>query len=143
MPRLPDGLNLPEITPFNEAWFTSGSVAVQRCEACGCRQHPPGEVCHRCGGESFGHDVLSPVGRVYSHTVIHHAASPALAESVPYTVVIVALDEDPTIRVVGNLEGPGPPATIGLPVEAYWEEHQVPEGVIRLPQWRPRNTRGI
>jgi uncharacterized OB-fold protein len=71
---------------------------------------------------------------VFSFVVVHYAASPALAESVPYAVVLVSLDEVPEVRVVGNLPSVDPAEVrIGMPVAAYWEPR---EGVL-LPQWRP------
>ena len=49
---LPEDWALPALTPFNEAWFTSGALAVQRCTSCATLQHPPEEICHACGGPS-------------------------------------------------------------------------------------------
>ncbi|MFV0308372.1 MAG: Zn-ribbon domain-containing OB-fold protein [Desertimonas sp.] len=136
MGSLPDEWALPEITAFNEAWFTSGTIAVQVCTACGTRQHPPEEICHRCGSMVFDTEALAPSGTVHSFTVVHHPANPALAEAVPYTVVLVALDDDPDRRVVGSYEGPRP--VIGQPVRAVWHERTAEDGtVIRLPSWIP------
>jgi uncharacterized OB-fold protein len=124
----------PVITAVNREWFTSGTLAVQRCTACAALQHPPEELCHRCGGTDFDHQVVEPRGKVYSFTVAHYAASPALADSVPYAVVLVSLDGLPEVRVVGNIPSIDPAEVrIGMPVEAYWEER---DGVL-LPQWRP------
>ena len=136
----------------NEAWFTSGELAIQRCTSCAALQHPPEEVCHACGGIRFDTAVLSPHGTVHSYTVVHYAANPALAGSVPYTVVLVALDDAPEVRVVGNLlpdgdgngngngiegdDGPLRPP-IGMPVVAEWDERSAEDGArILLPQWR-------
>ena len=135
MGALPADWGLPEITPFNEAWFTSGALAIQRCAECATLQHPPEEVCHACGAMSFDVEVLAPRGTVHSYTVVHYAANPGLAQSVPYTVVLVSLDDAPHLRVVGNVDGP---VEIGMPVVPYWEERSTDDGtVIRLPQWRP------
>jgi uncharacterized OB-fold protein len=82
----------------------------------------------------FDHEVLSPAGTVHSYTVVHYAANPALAEAVPYTVVLVSLDDAPEIRVVGNIDGD---CRIGMAVVPYWQERTADDGtVIRLPQWR-------
>jgi uncharacterized OB-fold protein len=133
---LPPDWALPQLTPFNEAWFTSGAVVIQRCASCATLQHPPEEICHACGSMAFDHQALAPTGTVYSYTVVHYAANNALADSVPYTVVLVSLDDAPTIRVVGNL--PGTDVNIGMPVVAEWEEHTAEDGTtILLPQWRP------
>jgi len=85
---------------------------------------------------SFLRDVpfLFEPGTVFSYTVCHYAANSALTESVPYTVVLVSLDDAPSIRVVGNLDGTD--VTIGMPVVATWEERTAEDGtVILLPQW--------
>ena len=136
MSVLPEGWALPALTPFNEAWFTSGALVVQRCTTCATLQHPPEEICHACGGMVFEGVTLAPTGTVYSYTVVHYAANTALAESVPYAVVLVSLDEVPEIRVVGNI--PGVDVHIGMPVVAEWDEHTAEDGTqILLPQWRP------
>jgi uncharacterized OB-fold protein len=84
----------------------------------------------------LGSRTLAPRGTVHSHTVVHYAANRHLAGSVPYTVVLVALDEAPGIRVLADLVGGGP-VEIGTPVEATWTEHAVDDGdVIRLLHWR-------
>jgi 3-oxo-4,17-pregnadiene-20-carboxyl-CoA hydratase alpha subunit len=136
MAVLPEDWALPALTPYNEAWFTSGAIVIQRCAACATLQHPPEEICHACGSMDFDSVTLGPTGTVYSYTVVHYAASAALADSVPYTVVLVSLDDAPQIRVVGNI--PGTDVSIGLPVVADWDEHTAEDGTrILLPQWRP------
>ena len=139
MAVFPDDWALPQLTPFNAAWFTSGAVAVQRCTACETLQHPPEEICHACGGMAFDTVTLSPNGTVHSYTVVHYAANPALAEAVPYIVVLVSLDEAPELRVVGNLlDADRGDLRIGMPVVADWDERVADDGTsILLPQWRP------
>lgn len=134
MGSLPVDWGLPELTPTNEAWFTSGALVIQRCASCSALQHPPEEVCHACGGASFDTKVLSPRGTVHSYTVVHYPANPALADAVPYTVVLVSLDDAPHLRVVGDIEGP---VEIGMAVVPWWDERAAADGtVIRLPRWR-------
>lgn len=136
---MPPGWTLPALDTFDQVWFTSATLAVQACAACGTRQHPPEEVCHHCGGTAFDHDVLAPTGTVHSYTVAHYAAHPALADAVPYAIVLVALDDDPSIRVLGNLVDGDPRAVrIGDQVEAVWESRRDDDGEVLLPQWRPR-----
>jgi len=138
MPALPADWALPQLTPINEAWFTSGEIGVQRCLGCATLQHPPEEVCHACGSMDFDVQVLEPMGTICSFTVVHYAANAALAASLPYTVVLVSLDGAPALRVVGNLLGEDR-ATIGMPVVAEWEERTAEDGTrVLLPQWRPR-----
>lgn len=150
MGTLPGDWTLPALTPFNEAWFTSGAIAIQRCTKCGTLQHPPDDICHVCGSMEFDTATLAPSGTVASYTVIHYAAHPALADSVPYVVALVSLDEAPHLRVVGNLDttgdgdgdaqdGSAGNVRIGMPVEAYWVERTDADGTrLLLPQWKPR-----
>jgi hypothetical protein len=42
-------------------------------------------------------------GTVWSYVIPHPPLLPAYAELAPYNAVIVQLDDDPSIRVVGNL----------------------------------------
>ena len=137
MGALPPDWALPQLTPFNTAWFTSGEIAVQRCTACATLQHPPEEICHACGAMSFDTEVLAPTGTLHSFTVVHYAANAALAAALPYTVALVQLDDAPQLRVVGNLLGDGP-ARIGMAVVADWDERTADDGTrILLAQWRP------
>lgn len=140
MSVLPDDWALPALDDVNRPWFTSQAIVVQRCAACSARQHPPEEICHRCGARSFEHDELAPTGTVVSHTVAHYAVNRALAAHVPYAVVLVSLDDAPELRVVGNVPGvPTGTIHVGMAVHAFWEEHTAEDGtVVHLPQWRPR-----
>jgi uncharacterized OB-fold protein len=132
--------SLPALDAFNRDWFTSGRVAVQECSACGTLQHPPEEICAACGSTTFTSRTLAPTGTVYSYTIVHHAANGALAPAIPYAVVLVAVDDAPELRVVGNLlDAAVEDVAIGLPVEAVWDERSSDDGeTIRLPQWRRR-----
>jgi uncharacterized OB-fold protein len=129
---------LPALTPFNRAWFTSGALAVQQCPSCRVFQHPPEELCHRCGTFDLETEVLAPTGHVHSYTVVHHAARPQLSDAVPYAVLLVALDQAPDVRVVADLVNGDPHGVyIGMPVEAVWTDHHLDGETIRLPHWRP------
>jgi uncharacterized OB-fold protein len=87
--------------------------------------------------------TVAPTGTVYSYTIVHHAVHPALEAAVPYAVVLVALEDVPHVRVVGNLlDTAVSDVAIGLPVEAVWEERPTDDGVVvLLPQWRRRKGR--
>lgn len=120
-----------------------GELRVQRCERCGHRQFPPRQQCPVCRSFDLGWEAMSGRATVWSFVVPHPPLLPAFAELAPYNVVVVALDEDPTLRMVGNLvaDADAPinsvdPETIeiGQPVEVVFQ----PIGDdVSLPRWVP------
>ena len=69
--------------------------------------------------------------RSYSWTIVEHQVHPAYP--VPYTIVLVELDDHPGVRFVGHLAG-APQLTDGQAMRVWFE--QLDDGVV-LPQWAP------
>jgi uncharacterized OB-fold protein len=46
---------------------------------------------------------MSGRGRLFAWTVVRHAFLPAFADEVPYVPGLVALDEDPAVRIVTRI----------------------------------------
>jgi len=123
---------LPLETPDTEGWFEgarAGELRVQACLDCGRLRHPPCPVCPWCHSTARAWQVVSGRGRIWSYVVPHPPLLPGFSELAPYNVILVELDDDPTIRLTGQLvahagEGPGTvdPATIviGEPVRAVF-----------------------
>ncbi len=105
----------PVSTPFWDA-TRRRELTVQRCESCARLVWYPRFVCPHCGGSSLVWEKLSGDGVVYAVSVHHRAAIPALADKVPYSVVLVDLDEG--VRMMSNVFGP-PPA-VGDRVTVAW-----------------------
>ena len=62
-------------------------------------------------------------GSVYTFTIVHHAAHPALKGTVPYNIAIVLLDGADDVRLISNVvDVPPEGMTIGLRVKVAWEE---------------------
>ena len=102
------------------------------CDGCDAVLHVPVAYCHRCGSwETRWEPVAGTTGVLYSWTVVSHQVHPAFP--VPYTLVLVELDDHPEARMVGQLPG-RPELAIGQAMEV-WFEH-VSDDVV-LPQWRP------
>lgn len=130
-------------SPFWEG-CAAGELRIQTCTSCGRLRFPPRPVCPWCRSTECRWRVVSGRGTVWSHVVVHPPLLPAYAEQAPYNVVVVALDEDPTIRLVGNVVGaPGDrldaidphSVAIGDPVEVVFDP--VAED-IALPRWTRR-----
>lgn len=137
-PLLPD-VDDEVAAPF-WAGTARGELLVQTCAGCGRRRMPPRPMCPHCRSLAVEWVPTSGRGTIWSFIVPHPPLLPAYAELAPYNAIIVALDEDPTIRFVGNLlaRSDGPineidPATIqiGEPVVVTFQ--QVED--VHLPRW--------
>ena len=139
-----DGLLLPQIDddarPFWEGTL-AGELRVQACGGCARLRFPPRPMCPSCQSTAVEWKTMSGRGTIYSFVVPHPPLLPAYAAVAPYNAVLVELDEDPTIRMVGNLVS-GPDAQInsvdpetieiGTPVSVVFA--RVSED-IALPRW--------
>ena len=99
---------LPEVTPWNEAFWTGGQHGALRLPQCvRCRQHlhPSQVVCPDCLDSVLEWDTVDGNGVVVGVTVNHQ---PFMAgfES-PYPIAIVQLDAAPKVRLTTNLVGLG------------------------------------
>ena len=112
--------------PYWDAAGT-GRLKLQRCGACGTIRHYPQPVCPHCYSLAIEWIDASGRGAIHSWTVAHHPFHPAFKAELPYTLVIVDLEEGP--RAMGRLD-PDTPPRIGLPV-------QVSFGPDLLPIFRP------
>jgi uncharacterized protein len=91
-------------------------LVMQRCESCHRLVWYPRPVCPQCGQFSLRWEQLSGNGIVYAVSVHHRAAHPAFADRVPYSVVLVDLDEG--ARMMSNVFGP--PPSVGDAVSVAW-----------------------
>lgn len=137
-PILPDTED-PESGPFWEG-AARGELRVQKCSDCGHLRMPPRPMCPECRSLAKQWVALSGRGRVWSFVVAHPPLLPAYMEFAPYNVIAVELEEDPSLRLVGNLvaRAEGPPneidpasIEIGEPVRVVF--HPVED--VHLPRW--------
>ena len=139
-----DGLLLPQIDdesrPFWEGTL-AGELRVQACGGCARLRFPPRPMCPSCQSTDVEWKTMSGRGTIYSFIVAHPPLLPAYAAVAPYNAVLVELDEDPTIRMVGNLVAAAEaeinsvdPATIeiGAPVSVVFARLT---DDVALPRW--------
>jgi uncharacterized OB-fold protein len=139
-----DGFILPlrddDSAPF-WAGTLKGELRMQRCSKCGRLRFPPRPMCPWCRSMESDWPVMSGLGTIWSFVVPHPPLLQAYADLAPYNVVVVALDEDPTLRLVGNLVASkdGPineidPAliAIGDPVRVVFQKI---DDAVALPRW--------
>ena len=143
MSALPDSLLPPvdaESAPFWEA-ARRGELRVQQCPETGRLIFPPRARSPFAPHRTPRWTAVSGQGSIWSFVVPHPPLLPPFSELAPYNVVLVALEEDPTLRLVGNLLArPGggigelDPAgiRIGEPVRVHFEPVS---DAIHLPRW--------
>src|SRR3954451_21521708 len=88
---------------------SSGPVArvanysCRRAVRAGNGPPPPRPMCPHCRSTDVTWERTSGTGRVWSFVVPHPPLLPAYSPLAPYNVIVVELDDDPTVRFVGNL----------------------------------------
>ena len=78
-------------------------LAIPRCGSCGRFQWYPRERCPACEGVDWSWTTMSGSGSLYSWAVVRRALARPVADKVPYVPGLVALEEDPAVRIVTNL----------------------------------------
>jgi acetyl-CoA acetyltransferase/uncharacterized OB-fold protein len=130
---------LPELTPVNEWFWTSGAdghLRIQGCAECGTLVHPPTPICPVCASRSWAPTVVSGRGTVVGYTVNQHQWLPSFEP--PYAIAIVALEDDPSVRLTTNIVGCAPDdVQIGQEVAVCFTQHED----VWLPLFEP--TGGI
>jgi uncharacterized OB-fold protein len=132
----PPGRLRPETDDHDTGGFFAAAareeLAVCACAACGAVLHLPRAYCAGCGRWDTVWRTVAGRGRLYSWTTVEHQVHRSFP--VPYTIVLVELDDAPEARLVGYLPG-RPELTAGMAMRV-WFEPVDDEGTL-LPQWIP------
>jgi acetyl-CoA acetyltransferase/uncharacterized OB-fold protein len=126
---------LPQLTPFNEWFWTSGAdgrLRIQGCEDCGQLVHPPVPICPRCRSANHAPTEVSGDATVVGFTVNQHPWLPGFDP--PYVIANVALAEDPTVHLTTNIVGTEPDdVRVGQAVRVTFEQ----DDDVWLPLFEP------
>jgi uncharacterized protein len=129
-----------EETPFWEG-VARGELRVQSCARCRKLRFPPRPFCPSCQSAEAVWQPMSGRGTLWSFVIPHPPLVPPFADLAPYNVIVVALEEDPHIRMTGNLVAEADGAInqmkpeqirIGARVKAVFSEGP---GGPQLPRW--------
>jgi acetyl-CoA acetyltransferase/uncharacterized OB-fold protein len=126
---------LPQLTPANTWFWTSGAdgeLRIQRCAECGQLVHPPVPICPVCRSRDHAPTTVSGRATVVGFTVNQHPWHPAFEP--PYAIANVALEEDPTVHLTTNVVGCDPDKVhVGQRVVVHFEQHED----VWLPLFEP------
>ena len=94
---------LPDVSwpPTAEFWAGAArdEIRIPRCDSCGRFCWYPREVCRHCKGAAFTWETMSGRATLFSWVVVTHAFLPQFADLVPFVPALVALEEDPLVRL--------------------------------------------
>jgi hypothetical protein len=96
----------PPVGPLTEPFYEGvrrGELRVQRCSETGRLLFPPRQMSPFAPHAPLTWTAVSGRGTIWSFAVPHPPLLPWYAERAPYNVILVALEEDPTLRMIGNL----------------------------------------
>ena len=98
-------------------------LVIQNCTACNRLQHPPQAACGQCGsGDNLEWKPMSGRGTIYSYAVVYDTPVASLQADQPYNCAIIALEEDPGIKMLSHLPGvPVDEVPMDAPVRAIFE----------------------
>jgi uncharacterized OB-fold protein len=85
------------------AALAQGRLEVQQCLDCEAWTWPPRPVCSGCHGENLAFRPVRGTGEVHSWVRPHRGFFPSLKPLVPFTIVLVRLDEQDDILIPGRL----------------------------------------
>ena len=126
---------LPRPTKLSKPYWEAcraGKLTVQQCEDCEALIFIPQPCCENCLSENLTWIESAGRGTLYSFTTVHRPQQPVF--DVPYTVVVVELDEG--YYMLSNLIGVEPEdVKIGMLLEVFFEERSKE---ITLPMFRVR-----
>ena len=126
---------LPDVDwePTREFWAGAarGVLRITRCADCARWIWYPEPPCRWCGGARFTWHDASGRGRLFAWSVVRYAWIPQVADRLPFVTGLVALDEDPAVRLVTYVVDCAPAALrCDQPVHVVFRPLQYP-GVTR------------
>ena len=130
-----------ELTAPFYAAAARGELMIPRCASCGEFVWYPEATCPRDGG-SLEWVAVSGDGTLFSWAVVSRAFLPAFEDKVPFVTALVAIDEDPAVRIPTYIVDAEPADLVAdMPVEAVFRPLSfttVPDTSVTVPMFRMR-----
>jgi len=135
-----------DFEPLRGFWegAAAGELRIPRCNGCGAWIWYPRPRCPACGGDAPAWTATSGRGTLFSFAIVRRALWAPYASFVPYATGLVALAEDPAVRIVTRLVHCDPDALrVDQPVRAVFEPLAFPDDARRCtaPFFTPSDDR--
>lgn len=115
---------LPQLTGYTGDWYAyvkKHELRFQRCTGCGRWRHVPREYCAKCGSDAFEWAKSSGRGKIFTWTTTVRPLHPAFVTDVPYSGVVVELEEGPRVMTCVTDVAPDDLA-MDMPVQVWFDD---------------------
>jgi uncharacterized OB-fold protein len=133
---------LPDVEDPLTAPFFAGAarneLVIPRCDSCGEFVWYPAETCPHDGG-ALTWTPVSGKATLFTWAVVQRPFLPAFADQVPFVTALVAIDEDPRVRLCTLLVDHGE-LVADMPVRVDFRPltfSSVPDKSVAVPMFRP------
>ena len=133
---------LPDVDDPLTAPFFAGAarneLVIPRCDSCGEFVWYPAETCPHDGG-ALTWTPVSGNATLFTWAVVQRPFLPAFADQVPFVTALVAIDEDPRVRLCTLLVDHGE-LVADMPVRVAFRPlafTTVPNKSVPVPMFRP------
>ncbi len=108
-----DDFPLPDVDDPATAPFFAGAarreLCIPGCDGCGRYVWYPEPSCPACGG-TLTWTAVSGRGTLYTWAVVERPFLPAFTDAVPFVTALIAIEEDPAVRIVSYVVDAAPTA---------------------------------
>ena len=134
---------LPDVDdPLTAEFFAGaarGELVIPRCESCARYVWYPAAECPACSAAAPVWTAVSGEATLFSWAVVRRAFLPAFEEAVPFVTALVALAEDPAVRLCTYIVDAEPSALqADAPVRAVFRPltfPTVPDKAVTVPMF--------
>lgn len=141
---------LPDVAdPLTAEYFAGaarGELVIPRCEECGTLVWYPAPECPACGSDAVKWVPVSGDANLFSWAVVRRAFLPAFEEKVPFVTALVALVEDPAVRLCSYIVDAEPESlTADTPLRVTFRPlsfSTVPDHSVIVPMFTTGNGGG-
>jgi uncharacterized OB-fold protein len=130
----------PPLAPFWAA-AAEGELRIPRCDRCAHLEWYPRETCSACAGDTFTWSQVSGRATLFSWSVVTHAWVPQFAEQLPLVAALVALVEDPAVRLATRIvDATHDSLSVDMPVDVAFRDLRFAGSgrAVVVPFFRPR-----
>jgi uncharacterized OB-fold protein len=116
---------------------------IPRCSGCQRYVWYPKPACPGCGSQGIAWEQVSGRGTLFSWAVVERALFEAFEDKAPYVTGLVALEEDPAVRLVTTVvDCPAEALRMDMPVCVVFRplEFSGVVGSVKAPFFAPRGS---